>query len=74
MCLGQIGQDQLQGVTAFSVLLGRCLRAFKLKYLGAHIERLLLLADDKHMREEITRFPLGLGMDGGVAPEHRPGG
>ena len=46
---------------------------FKLKYLGPHMERLLRLAANDTLREELAAFPLAPDADGGVLPEHRAG-
>ena len=49
------------------------LQAFKLRFLSEHSDRLVRLADNKSLREEMTTFPLARGMDGGVRDEDRAG-
>lgn len=49
------------------------LQGFRLRFLGAHLERLLRLADDATLRLELAAFPLAPGADGGIAAEHRAG-
>ncbi|KAL4860053.1 Small subunit processome component 20 [Chlorella vulgaris] len=59
----------------------KCLKVFKLKFLLPYLDRLLRLADNKTLREELTAFPLGasatsLRKDEGssaLLPEHRAG-
>lgn len=48
-------------------------QSFKLKFLSEHYDRLVRLADNKSLREEMTTFPLAKGMDGGVQEQDRPG-
>ena len=48
-------------------------QAFKLRFLSEHSDRLVRLADNKSLREEMTTFPLARGMDGGVRDEDRAG-
>ncbi len=49
------------------------MQEFKLKFLGPHIERLLRLAANETLREELAAFPLAPDADGGILPEHRAG-
>ena len=49
------------------------LQEFKLKYLGPYMERLLRLAANETLREELAAFPLAPDADGGILPEHRAG-
>ena len=49
------------------------LQAWKLKYLNEHLERLLRLASDSTLREELTAFPLAKNAAGGIAEQHRQG-
>jgi len=58
----------------------RCLRAFRLPWLVPYADRLLRLADNKTLREELAAFPLamdptstrvGEAMKEGLLPEHR---
>lgn len=49
------------------------LQGFRLRFLGAHLERLLRLADDATLRLELAAFPLAPGADGRIAAEHRAG-
>ncbi|KAK9845304.1 hypothetical protein WJX81_002986 [Elliptochloris bilobata] len=49
----------------------KCLKGFRLRYLGAHLDRLLRLADDATLRVELASFPLAAGAEGGIAAEHR---
>lgn len=48
-------------------------QGFKLRYLGPYADRLLRLAADATLREELTAFPLSSTADNPVQPEHRPG-
>ena len=38
----------------------RCLKVFKLQFLLPYLDRLLRLADNKTLREELTAFPLAI--------------
>lgn len=49
------------------------MQGFRLRFLGAHLERLLRLADDATLRTELASFPLAAGAEGGIAAEHRAG-
>ncbi|BDA46528.1 probable small subunit processome component 20 homolog [Coccomyxa sp. Obi] len=51
----------------------KCLKGFKLKYLGPYMERLLRLAADATLREELMAFPLSPTADAAIQPEHRAG-
>ncbi len=51
----------------------KCLKGFKLKYVGPYMERLLRLATDAHLREELTAFPLSPQAEKAIHAEHRPG-
>lgn len=44
-----------------------------MKYLGPYMERLLRLAADASLREELTAFPLSPTADPPIQPEHRAG-
>jgi U3 small nucleolar RNA-associated protein 20 len=48
-------------------------QGFKLKYLGPYVDRLLRLAADATLREELTAFPLSRTADDAIQPEHRLG-
>ena len=50
------------------------LQVFKLSFLSPYLTQCLQLASDKSLREGIVGFPLALGADGSMLPEHRPGG
>jgi hypothetical protein len=50
------------------------LQALKVKYVGAYLERLLRLADNATLREELALFPLAVGAAEGIAKADRPGG
>lgn len=53
----------------------RCpLQVFKLGFLSPYVTQCLQLASDKSLREGIVGFPLALGADGSMLPEHRRGG
>ena len=43
----------------------RCLKVFKLQFLLPYLDRLLRLADNKTLREELTAFPLAIRWVGG---------
>jgi hypothetical protein len=49
------------------------MQGFKLKFLGPYMQRLLRLATDAHLREELTSFPLAINSDDAIELEHRPG-
>ncbi|KAK9818396.1 hypothetical protein WJX72_012002 [[Myrmecia] bisecta] len=52
----------------------QCLKVFKLPYLTpAIMERLLRLASDATLREELTGFPLPADVEGAIPAEHRAG-
>eukprot|EP00891_Asterochloris_glomerata_P000212 jgi/Astpho2/212/Aster-x0014 len=51
----------------------RCLKVFKLGFLSPYVTQCLQLASDKSLREGIVGFPLALGADGSMLPEHRRG-
>lgn len=42
-----------------------CLKVFKLQFLLPYLDRLLRLADNKTLREELTAFPLAIRWVGG---------
>lgn len=48
-------------------------QAWKLKYLNEHLERLLRLASNETLREELTAFPLAVSCEDGIQEQHRPG-
>ena len=49
------------------------MQGFKLKYVLPYLERLLRLAANATLREELAAFPLAADADGSAAPEDRPG-
>lgn len=53
----------------------KCLRPFRLPYLpGPLLQRLLRLADNATLREELVGLPMAAGAEGGIPDEHRAGG
>jgi len=48
-------------------------QGLRLRFLGAHLDRLMRLADDATLRLELAAFPLAPGAEGGIAAEHRAG-
>ena len=55
----------------------KALRPFKLRFLGPHLDRLVKMADDKTLREQLAAFPLAPSTaregEEGLLDKHRPG-
>lgn len=49
------------------------MQGFKLKYVGPYMERLMRLAEDAHLRGELTAFNLSSGAEGIIRAEDRFG-